>query len=61
MSGQDRLSRVRPPAPGAGPEAPVELRRIQPRGVIRVVFWGLRLYILVMVILVIIGFARGLH
>jgi hypothetical protein len=61
MSGQDRRSRVRPPAPDTGPEAPVELRRIQPRGVIRVVFWGLRLYILVMVILVIIGFARGLH
>ncbi|MDA8194435.1 MAG: hypothetical protein M0Z53_10615 [Thermaerobacter sp.] len=42
-------------------EAPVPLTRIAPKGPIRLVFWGLRAYILVMLALVAIGFARGLH
>jgi hypothetical protein len=42
-------------------ETPVELTKIVPKGAIRVVFWGLRIYIVLMVILVIIGFTRGIH
>ncbi|MCL5972388.1 MAG: hypothetical protein M1499_07495 [Firmicutes bacterium] len=42
-------------------ETPVELTKIVPRGSIRLVFWGLRIYIVVMVVLVIIGFTRGIH
>ncbi|WP_192847702.1 hypothetical protein [Sulfobacillus thermosulfidooxidans] len=42
-------------------EQPVKLTRIVPKGSIRLVFWGLRIYIVVMLILVIIGFSRGLH
>ncbi len=40
-------------------ERKVELQRITPNGSIRVVFWGLRIYIVVMLILVVIGFSRG--
>ena len=31
------------------------------RGWIRVSFWGLRIYIVVMLVMVAIGFARGIH
>ncbi len=43
----------------------IERRRVTPleratvKGSVQVVFWGLRLYIAVMLILVIVGFARG--
>ncbi len=39
--------------------APVELTKAQVKGWVRVVFWGLRVYIVVMIVLVAIGFARG--
>ena len=42
-------------------EAPAKLTKIVPKGSIRMVFWGLRIYILLMVVLVIIGFTRGIH
>ncbi len=42
-------------------EHPVALKRITPKGSIRLVFWGLRIYIVVMVVLVLIGFSRGIH
>lgn len=42
-------------------EPPVPLTRVAPSGIVRIVFWGLRVYILAMLILVGIGFARGLH
>ncbi|QRF24363.1 hypothetical protein FY534_12555 [Alicyclobacillus sp. TC] len=35
------------------------LQRAKVKGWVNVVFWGLRIYILAMVVLVIIGFARG--
>jgi hypothetical protein len=41
--------------------APVELTRVTPTRGIRIVFWGLRVYIGLMVALVIIGFIRGMH
>ena len=47
--------------PPGSPEVPVELTRITPRGSIRLVFWGLRIYIVTMIVLVIIGFSRGMH
>lgn len=43
------------------PEPPVPLRRITPRGSVQLAFWGLRVYIVGMLILVAIGFSRGLH
>ncbi|MGC8488452.1 MAG: hypothetical protein ACP5QO_09585 [Clostridia bacterium] len=42
-------------------DGPVELHRVQPTRAIRVVFWGLRIYITVMMALVIFGFMHGLH
>ena len=42
-------------------EEPVTLTRITPNRTIRIAFWGLRLYIAIMVVLVIIGFLRGVH
>lgn len=42
-------------------ERPVILTRITPRRSIRLVFWGLRVYIGLMVALVVIGFLRGMH
>lgn len=39
---------------------PVPLTRAQVKGWIRWSFWGLRLYILVMLVLVVIGFMRGI-
>ncbi len=42
-------------------EAPVSLTRITPPRSIRIVFWGLRVYIALMVALVILGFVRGMH
>ncbi len=41
--------------------APVKLTKIVPKGWIQIAFWGLRLYIVIMVVLVAIGFSRGLH
>ena len=38
---------------------PVPLERVTPSPLIRAVFWGLRVYILAMVVAVIIGFMRG--
>lgn len=38
---------------------PVPLERAMPSPLIRAVFWGLRVYILAMVVAVIIGFMRG--
>ncbi|MCY0881104.1 MAG: hypothetical protein OWS74_03835 [Firmicutes bacterium] len=40
---------------------PVPLTRGNVKGWIQWIFWGLRIYIVVMVVLVVIGFARGLH
>lgn len=42
-----------------GHERPVALVRISPTGFVRWAFWGLRLYIVVMLVLVVIGFSRG--
>jgi hypothetical protein len=42
-------------------EAPVALTRVTPSGFIRWAFWGLRIYIVAMLVLVAIGFSRGLH
>ncbi len=39
----------------------VTLERITPKGSIRFIFWGLRIYIVAMLVLVIIGFSRGIH
>lgn len=47
--------------PSGEVESLPELVKIVPKGSIRVVFWGLRLYIVLMVALVIIGFTRGIH
>ncbi len=41
--------------------APVKLTKVVPKGWIQIAFWGLRLYILIMVVLVAIGFSRGIH
>jgi len=40
-------------------ELPVTLTRAKVTGLVKGVFWGLRLYIVVMLVLVIVGFARG--
>lgn len=40
---------------------PVPLTRVTPRRSIRLVFWGLRIYIALMVVLVIIGFVHGVR
>jgi len=42
-------------------ETPVVLTRITPSGFIQWAFWGLRIYIVAMLVLVGIGFSRGLH
>ncbi len=42
-------------------ETPVVLTRVTPSGFIRWAFWGLRIYIVAMLVLVGIGFSRGLH
>jgi hypothetical protein len=42
-------------------EEPIRLTQIQPKGSIRAVFWGLRIYIALMVVLVVIGFLHGAH
>ncbi|MHB1626759.1 MAG: hypothetical protein ACYCVB_00080 [Bacilli bacterium] len=39
--------------------APVELTKAQVNGWVRVAFWGLRVYIVVMIALVAVGFAHG--
>lgn len=38
-----------------------ELVKIVPKGSVRLVFWGLRVYIVMMIGLVIVGFMRGIH
>lgn len=43
------------------PSTPVALTRITPGRTIRAVFWGLRVYIGLMMALVIVGFLRGVH
>ena len=58
MESKNEASQVRPVLES---QRPVELIKIVPKGSIRVVFWGLRVYILLMVVLVVIGFARGMH
>ena len=40
---------------------PRPLTRAPVRGWIQVAFWGLRIYIVVMLVMVAIGFARGIH
>ena len=40
---------------------PQPLTRAPVRGWIQVAFWGLRIYIVVMLVMVAIGFARGSH
>ncbi|MCY0879708.1 MAG: hypothetical protein OWU84_12305 [Firmicutes bacterium] len=42
-------------------EEPIQLTPIQPKGAVRAVFWGLRVYIALMVALVVIGFLHGAH
>ena len=42
-------------------DQPVPLKRIKPKGAIRIAFWGLRIYIMLMLVMVGIGFVRGLH
>jgi hypothetical protein len=41
--------------------APVPLTRAPVRGWLRWAFWGLRVYIAVMLVLVVIGFIHGVH
>ena len=40
---------------------PQPLTRAPVRGWIQVAFWGLRIYIAVMLVMVAIGFVRGIH
>lgn len=44
-----------------GTRALVPLTRAPVQGFVKAVFWGLRLYIAVMLVLVAIGFSRGMH
>ena len=46
-------------AEGGGELAPLSRAPVQ--GVVKIAFWGLRLYIVAMLILVTIGFTRGMH
>ncbi len=46
-------------AEGGGELAPLSRAPIQ--GAVKIAFWGLRLYIVAMLILVTIGFTRGMH
>ncbi|CDQ08582.1 conserved protein of unknown function [Acidithiobacillus ferrivorans] len=46
-------------AEGGGDLAPLSRAPIQ--GAVKIAFWGLRLYIVAMLILVTIGFTRGMH
>ena len=39
--------------------APAPLTRAPVKGWVKVVFWGLRVYIAAMLVLVLVGFARG--
>ena len=45
-----------PQLPALAPLTPVK-----PRGWVAWIFWGLRVYIAAMLVLVVIGFSRGLH
>ena len=42
-------------------QEPKLLSRAPVQGWVQVTFWGLRIYIVVMLVLVAIGFARGIH
>ena len=44
---------------GGGELAPLSRAPVQ--GAVKIAFWGLRLYIVAMLILVTIGFTRGMH
>ena len=46
-------------AEGGGDLAPLSRAPIQ--GAVKIAFWGLRLYIVAMLILVTIGFTHGMH
>ena len=46
-------------AEGGGELAPLSRAPIQ--GAVKIAFWGLRLYIVAMLILVTIGFTHGMH
>jgi hypothetical protein len=46
-------------AEGGGELAPLSRAPVQ--GAVKIAFWGLRLYIVAMLILVTIGFTRGMH
>ena len=46
-------------AEGGGELAPLSRAPVQ--GAVKTAFWGLRLYIVAMLILVAIGFTRGMH
>ncbi|AEK59603.1 MULTISPECIES: hypothetical protein [Acidithiobacillus] len=46
-------------AEGGGELAPLSRAPVQ--GAVKIAFWGLRLYIVAMLILVAIGFTRGMH
>ena len=58
QNNQKTLLQVVPPV---ADDQPIPLKKIVPKGSIRVVFWGLRIYIVAMLVLVIVGFAHGLH
>lgn len=45
----------------ASPGTPAPLTPVKPRGWVAWVFWGLRVYIAAMLVLVVIGFSRGVH
>ncbi|MHB1281053.1 MAG: hypothetical protein ACYCYL_07465 [Acidithiobacillus sp.] len=42
-------------------QEPRPLARAPIRGGVQIAFWGLRIYIVTMLIMVTIGFARGMH
>ncbi len=42
-------------------QEPKPLSRAPVQGWIQLAFWGLRIYIVVMLVMVAIGFARGIH
>ena len=55
------MNRTRPHNPPRENLPLAPLRRAQPDGWVRWVFWGLRIYIVGMLVLVAIGFSRGWH
>ncbi len=59
MDNVERHGKTLSPTPP--PFEPVPLKRVVPTRPIRLAFWGLRIYIALMLALVIVGFIRGLH